>query len=540
MQKQVIAGLLVMMALGYSQIAEVYGDITADATWSADTNYVLTGQTFVKQGVTLTIEAGTNIYGQYGEYDSLNVAPALVIERNAMLIANGTVDNPITFQSELLESDPNFGDGRGLWGGLILCGNAPISVTGGENFVEGLAGVLYGGNDPDDNSGILRYVRVYNGGSVVGADNEINGITLAGVGRGTTIEYCEVVCNADDGFEMFGGTVDLKYCSVVQVKDDAFDTDEGYQGRGQFLFVQRAADSDRAHEMDNKTNGDLDSQPRSHPRFANVTVLGGDSDGDLLRLREGTGGDFRNYILVGSPSADEDGVENDDNGSEVVTQDWSVAQAAGYPNFLYISENILMYSIAEPFKDFDETGESFTENYINTDPGLSFTMGGDGFATYVNVIPTPGGPAFQNVDTVADDGFFVQTDYKGAFGNQNWLAGWSWLDEQGILDGTVSVEDDSRVNLPEAFTLHGNYPNPFNPSTTIQFTLNRAADVQVTIVNLLGEIVMEYSLGQTEPGTQSITWDGLNRQDQAVPSSIYLYRVTADNSSQYGKMTYLK
>ena len=119
---------------------------------------------------------------------------------------------------------------------------------------------------------------------------------MAGVGRGTTVEYSEVAYNLDDGFEMFGGTVDLHHCSVVNVGDDAFDTDEGYQGRGQFLFVHRDAESDKAHEMDSKTNSDFDSQPRSHPMFSNVTVMGGEED--ALRLREGTGGDLGTILYM--------------------------------------------------------------------------------------------------------------------------------------------------------------------------------------------------------------------------------------------------
>ena len=103
--------------------------------------------------------------------------------------------------------------------------------------VEGISGYSYGGSDPNDSSGVLQYVRVWHGGAVVGADNEINGVTSAGVGSGTVVDHCEVAYNTDDGFEFFGGTVNVKYLSVLFVGDDAFDTDEGYQGKGQFLFA---------------------------------------------------------------------------------------------------------------------------------------------------------------------------------------------------------------------------------------------------------------------------------------------------------------
>ena len=240
------------------------GSISADETWSQADAHVLTCQTFVESGVTLTIEAGTTVKSLSDDGNGL--APALVVKQGGMIMAEGTAAAPITFTANMtaeeLADSP-----RGNWGGVIINGYAPISTTGGVNFVEGLEGVPYGGTLPDDNSGVLSYVRVWHGGRSIGQDNEINGITLAGVGSGTTVSHCEVAYNLDDGFEMFGGTVNLDHCSVVNVGDDAFDTDEGYQGKGQFLFVHRDADSDKAHEMDSKTNRDFDTKPRSHPMF---------------------------------------------------------------------------------------------------------------------------------------------------------------------------------------------------------------------------------------------------------------------------------
>ncbi len=254
MNNKLIMSLFIALSISYADVITVDGDISSDVAWTSDNTYYLNSQAFVKDGVTLTIEAGTEILGRYdANYSADNPAPCLVVEQGGKVVAQGTAEAPITFRSELDATDPNYGNGRGLWGGLIINGYAPIANDGGTANVEGLTGVPYGGTDPDDNSGVLRYVRVWNGGSSIAPDNEINGITLAGVGRGTTVEYCEVGLNLDDGFEMFGGTVDLKYCSVIAVGDDAFDTDAGYQGRGQFLLVVRADDSDKGHEMDSKT-----------------------------------------------------------------------------------------------------------------------------------------------------------------------------------------------------------------------------------------------------------------------------------------------
>ena len=514
------------------------GNLTEDTYLAASGTYYLNQQLFVKDGVTLTIEAGTEILGRYdANYSADNPAPCLVIEQGGKIIAQGTAEAPITFRSELDATDPNYGNGRGLWGGLIINGYAPIANDGGTANVEGLTGVPYGGTDPDDNSGVLRYVRVWNGGSSIAPDNEINGITLAGVGRGTTVEYCEVGLNLDDGFEMFGGTVDLKYCSVIAVGDDAFDTDAGYQGRGQFLLVVRADDSDKGHEMDSKTNGDLDSQPRSHPHFANVTVISSVAHGeDALRLREGTGGDFRNYIIHGA----NDGVRNDDNGSELVTQDLAAAQAHGHPDYLYISGSMVMNGLADvPWDDFDEsTDGAWTGTMVSESAGLAMTVDANGLPATLHVNPPLNSIAFENVDEVIEDDFFTQTDYKGAFSSDsNWLEGWSYLSVAEVL----STEDDKSSIIAQELKLHGNYPNPFNPSTKINFELSGYHDnVTFTVFNVTGQIVNQISFSNTLPGMQVISWNGINSNGASVPSGIYFYQVQAGDLSAMGKMTLVK
>ena len=514
------------------------GNLTEDTYLAASGTYYLNQQLFVKDGVTLTIEAGTEILGRYdANYSADNPAPCLVVEQGGKIIAQGTAEAPITFRSELDATDPNYGNGRGLWGGLIINGYAPIANDGGTANVEGLTGVPYGGTDPDDNSGVLRYVRVWNGGSSIAPDNEINGITLAGVGRGTTVEYCEVGLNLDDGFEMFGGTVDLKYCSVIAVGDDAFDTDAGYQGRGQFLLVVRADDSDKGHEMDSKTNGDLDSQPRSHPHFANVTVISSVAHGeDALRLREGTGGDFRNYIIHGA----NDGVRNDDNGSELVTQDLAAAQTHGHPNYLYISGSMVMNGLADvPWDDFDEsTDGAWTGTMVTESAGLAMTVDANGLPATLHVNPPLNSIAFENVDEVIEDDFFTQTDYKGAFSSDsNWLEGWSYLSVAEVL----STEDDKSSIIAQELKLHGNYPNPFNPSTKINFELSGYHDnVTFTVFNVMGQIVNQISFSNTLPGMQVISWNGINSNGASVPSGIYFYQVQAGDLSAMGKMTLVK
>ena len=539
MNKKLIMSFFIALSISYAELITVDGDISSDVAWTSDNTYYLNSQAFVKDGVTLTIEAGTEILGRYdANYSADNPAPCLVVEQGGKIIAQGTAEAPITFRSELDATDPNYGNGRGLWGGLIINGYAPIANDGGTANVEGLTGVPYGGTDPDDNSGVLRYVRVWNGGSSIAPDNEINGITLAGVGRGTTVEYCEVGLNLDDGFEMFGGTVDLKYCSVIAVGDDAFDTDAGYQGRGQFLLVVRADDSDKGHEMDSKTNGDLDSQPRSHPHFANVTVISSVAHGeDALRLREGTGGDFRNYIIHGA----NDGVRNDDNGSELVTQDLAAAQAHGHPDYLYISGSIVMNGLADvPWDDFDEdTDGSWTGTYVMESAGLAYTVDANGLPASLDVTPPMNGVAYQDVDTVIEDEFFVQTDYKGAFSSdENWLDGWSYLSEAGLL---LSADNNSSTIVADKITLHGNYPNPFNPSTEIVFELGQDyKTVELTVFNMVGQSMYEVSMEDMVAGFHRVTWSGSSLDGKLVPSGLYLYRISTETKSVIGKMTLLK
>ena len=535
---KILMSFLFCISIGFAQAVTVEGDLTADATWTSDNTYYLNNQLFVKDGVTLTIEAGTEILGRYdANYSADNPAPCVVVEQGGMIMAEGTVDAPITFRSELDPDDANYGNGRGLWGGLIINGYAPISNTGGVSNVEGLTSVQYGGTDPDDNSGVLRSVRVWNGGSSIAPDNEINGITLAGVGRGTTVEYCEVALNLDDGFEMFGGTVDLKHCAVFAVGDDAFDTDNGYQGRGQFLLVVRADDSDKAHEMDNATNGDLDSQPRSHPHFANVTVISSPAHAeDGLRLREGTGGDFRNYIIHGA----NDGVRNDENGSEVVTQDLTEAAAAGHPDYLYISGSMIMNGLADvPWDDFDEEGDgTWTGTYVSESAGLSISVDADGMPEMLDVTPALGGIAYEGVDDVIEDDFFEQVNYKGAFGSHNWMEGWS-----GMMSYVTMLnleEKDSHV-ISDEISLLGNYPNPFNPSTEIAFELGKSYGiVSLKVFNLMGQTVFETSIKNVRAGNHNIIWEGYDMIGSLAPSGLYLYQISTDTKSVIGKMTLLK
>ena len=239
----------------------IQGTITSNTVWSKDNIYELKGRVVVDGGATLTIEAGTIIKGQEGSGAN---ASALVIARGSKINAIGTPNQPIIFTSvldniekgELVGTNLSIGD-NGKWGGLIILGNAPISAAAGdtESQIEGIPATetygTFGGNDANDNSGSLSYVSIRHGGSLIGAGNEINGLTLGGVGSGTVINNIEVVANQDDGIEFFGGTVSVDNLLIAYQGDDAIDIDMNYSGTvNNFMVIHGNNNSDEALEID--------------------------------------------------------------------------------------------------------------------------------------------------------------------------------------------------------------------------------------------------------------------------------------------------
>ena len=249
--------------------------ITTDRTLTAGNTYTIHGIVYVTNGAKLTIEAGTIIHGESTSKG------ALVITRGSQIIANGTKDKPIIFTSDA--ADPKRGD----WGGVVICGKAPVNssfngtagvgeVEGGVNNAAGYG--LYGGTNAADNSGILKYVRIEYAGYAYLPDNELNGLTLAGVGNGTTVDYVEVYKANDDAIECFGGTVNMKHTVFVSTLDDDFDTDNGWSGHVQWGIVLRdssIADISKSEsfESDNDANGSA-LTPQTRGVYSNITAIG--------------------------------------------------------------------------------------------------------------------------------------------------------------------------------------------------------------------------------------------------------------------------
>lgn len=216
----------------------ITANITQNTTWTTGKTYVLGARIAVLSGVTLTIQPGVIVKGEAGTGAN---ATALIIARGGKIMAEGTATQPIIFTSVADEitpgqiASPNLDpDLNGLWGGLLILGNAPISADAEAIQIEGIPASdqngLYGGTNATDNSGVLRYVSIRHGGANIGEGNEINGLTLGGVGSGTTIEYVEIIANQDDGIEWFGGTVNVTNALIWNTGDDAVDTDQSWAG----------------------------------------------------------------------------------------------------------------------------------------------------------------------------------------------------------------------------------------------------------------------------------------------------------------------
>ena len=268
---------------------ELVGEITKDLTLKSGESYTLNGSFHVKNGATLTIEPGVTIIAKDDK-----VVDYILIEQGARIDAQGTADKPIIMTSEKKE--------HGAWGGLHICGKAPINVPGKTGKSE-IGDAVYGGDDAADNSGVLKYIRIEYAGYPFSEEKEANGFTFYGVGNGTVCEYLQAYKGSDDGFEWFGGTVNVKYLISTDNTDDLFDWTEGWTGKAQFLVgVQEVAECDCLMEADNHSDNPA-LTPVSHPVISNVTLVGNGSEDNKrgVRLRAGTQVELYNAIVIGKP-----------------------------------------------------------------------------------------------------------------------------------------------------------------------------------------------------------------------------------------------
>jgi hypothetical protein len=390
---------------------EVSGEI-GDTEWDCNTNVYLTGLTYVVDG-TLTIGPGTYVFGE--------AESALVITRGSEIDASGTPDSPIVFTSSAAEGERASAD----WGGVVLLGDAPINVEGGENPIEGIDPTedngVYGGSDPDGSCGTLRYARIEFAGFLFGEDNELNALTVGGCGSGTTIDYVQTHRGADDGVEMFGGTADIKHILVTGTADDSLDWDQGWQGRVQNLaIVQIEGGSDSGFEADN-LDGANDSMPRSMPTMYNFTIAGGGTGAGMV-LRRGTWGQLYNGVVMGMPGA---GVDFRDEATVAGTEDGSLTVSNSI--FWENGEDYSTDSEEDNDGNFDE--EAYLSHADRANQQENPALGAAAFdLSGPDLVPPASSPAAEGGATPPDDGFFnTCATYIGAFepGGDDWTAGWT-------------------------------------------------------------------------------------------------------------------
>jgi hypothetical protein len=396
----------------------VTGSITGAETWSSNNYYVLRGAVFVEEGATLNIGAGTRVIGESGSVGTL------IVKRGGRLNAIGTRTEPIVFTSD----QPVGSRARGDWGGIILNGRAPVNIEGGEGVGEADTGV-YGGNQPNDNSGTMRYVRVEFAGVEFSPDNELNGIAFQGVGNGGSYEFIQVHMNRDDALEWFGGTADIKYAVASNAADDSFDWTFGWSGRAQFIAITlRGDDGDNGIEADNNEfNNNL--LPRSNPQIYNITLCGdpdrneGGESPRAANLRRGTAFTLRNFLVTGFKTV---GFQIETTNTATTSQvDNGTTQlgagvAWGMPTNLHAS--VMTYVNSGRFPNV-RTGATDAEVGISTSACSSHenpNFQPSGVATLAGGQVEPIQPP--------NDGFFEPVTFIGAVAPapaDNWMTGWT-------------------------------------------------------------------------------------------------------------------
>lgn len=452
MRKVLLAcSLMMIAAFGLNAQIIKSGNITANETWTSNNIYLLDGWVYVKAGVTVTIQPGTIIKGDFVSKGTL------IVERDAKLICDGTVDQPIVFTSQKSVGQRSYGD----WGGVIICGRASTNwaasvangTTDGEGIVEGGVGTVYGGGlspNDDDSSGVLRHVRIEYPGVAFQPNSEINGLTLCAVGRKTVIDYVQVSYSGDDSFEWFGGTVNCKHLIAYRGWDDDFDTDYGYRGKIQFAVVLRdpnIADQSgsNGHESDNDASGSTRT-PVTRPIFSNVSIFGpycfNSTINSLYRrtmhIRRNSETSIFNSVYAGYPTgllientSTHTNATNDvlryENNVLVQMNDTLAATSAANPNNISGAFNI-------------DTWHN-TVGYNNTTIGLASSL----MVTSLD-INTPeltlmaGSPLLTGAgfsDSYVNDPWFTQVSYRGAFGTSDWTDCWAEWDPQNQAYNTT-------------------------------------------------------------------------------------------------------
>jgi hypothetical protein len=518
----VALGAVLTGSAGAAEIL-VSSDITTSTTWTKNNVYRLTKQIYVTNGASLTIEAGTVIASTTG------VGGSLAITRGARLFAQGTAAEPIIMTSTSdvatwTNGNPKTGTWRAVaneWGNLTICGRAYIGKYGqgavGTNTAapnaanyanmeglvdDGTGRTYYGGGDDMDDSGTLSHLSLRYGGKVVGLGNELNGLSLGGIGKSTEIDHIEIMNNVDDGIEMWGGTVDLKYFSIWNIGDDSLDLDHGWRGKAQFglivsgYSIPGAASGsgfpDSMFEIDGAAKSD--AQPVTTCSLWNMTAIGQPfaTGRHAVKFRDNARAQFNASVFMDCPAQvirndNTDGESSDGqtgyghngtlNFADTWTTDYNVYSSVNpFPSnpasrytamssgkliqftdsVFFNNNNASAYTEADSRGVFGASNNNVKQAAVR--PIKAITRGPNavsGSLLVNNVIsldPRAAGDAVTAATSAPNDGFFTPVTYRGAFSpTSNWMLGWTAADAFGYIvrpleadlsgDGTVDGVD---------------------------------------------------------------------------------------------------
>jgi hypothetical protein len=490
------------------------GELIANNTiFTCDKTWILDKKIYVPNGKTLTIQPGTVIKGNSGTAAN---ATALTVEVGGKIFASGTADCQIVFTAAADNLDGTFPiASNGQWGGVCIAGKATnnltlaangpfqagvgdgkLCVADGIGTFEGFAssnskdqfGVTPAQFDDNDNSGILKYVSIRHAGAILQVGGELNGLSLGSVGRGTTIEHLEIVSSADDGIELWGGTVDIKYATFLFGNDDNLDWDDGWKGRAQFIFVLKT-DNTASVDADNGFECDADDQksnntPRSHPIIYNATLIGNNktvltSDNSsiaAINAKELTEGEVYNSVFAnwkngynmvkslgtrtGTSEAYHNWANTGGNGSNSlkvkcntfvgVTNPLTVGSN---PANVLASDSVQFYTTDNNVAVASVPGFDYVFTVNNTTNAISHR---------VDAVPNPA-LSTAGCPVAPADGFYTVAPYRGAFAStgQNWLSGWTYSTLLNTVAGTqpcpTDLNGDGITNNVDFLQLLGQY-----------------------------------------------------------------------------------
>ena len=527
--KKILFLVLVLCISLSTQAADVLvsGNISSNTTWSSNNVYILSGFVYVKSGATLTIEPGTIVKGEKTTKGSL------IVTRGGKIMAEGTATMPIVFTSDQPVGSRTYGD----WGGLIILGSAPVNVTGGVGIIEG--GVdnasddgKYGGTNATDNSGVLKYVRIEFPGIAYTVNNEINGLTLGGVGSGTTIDYVMVSYSGDDAFECFGGTVNLKHICAYRALDDDFDTDFGYSGHVQFAFsVRDPAIADvsgsNGFESDNDGSGTY-SNPYTTATYSNVTILGPRQNDTATafnslykrgaHIRRNSRTSIFNSVVIGYPvGLLMDGTACETSAGNDSLQFRNTVIANCTTNLSVASSSSWLAGLTAWFNT-----TSFSNQIVATLSGLQLT---NPSVTNPNLMPLSGSMLLTGADFSSSrlsSSFFETVSYRGAFGTSDWTANWTEFDPANH-NYTTAIDEDFQF-VSDMYL----YPAFAAEHITLYLETEKAFQATIQLYDRNGALIQQQPATYLNLGKNAIALD----LPTTLQAGLYFVNITSENSSR--------